>query len=96
VYCEEIKYSLADSWINSKAARLMTYQAARLYHQGQAARDYTNTTKYLTTKATFKVHKRTTITHLESRYVKEHHVERYPRKLFQHYSSKSENNLKLH
>ena len=49
--------------MNLKVARLMIYQAARLYDQGYEAGEYANATKYLTAEAAFKACERVVMTH---------------------------------
>jgi alkylation response protein AidB-like acyl-CoA dehydrogenase len=77
-----IQHHLADSWENLEAARLMVYQAARLYDQGYAGGDYANAAKYLAAEAAFKACERVVMTHGGMEYAKEYHVERYLRGVF--------------
>ena len=71
-----IQHPLADSWMNLEAARLMIYQAAKLYDQG-----YANAGKYLAAEAAFKACERAVMTHRGMGYAKEYHVERYLREV---------------
>lgn len=76
-----IQNPLADSWMNLEAARLMIYQAAKLYDQGYATGEYANAGKYLAAEAAFKACERAVMTHGEMGYAKEYHVERYLREV---------------
>ena len=62
--------------MNLEAARLMIYQAAKLYDQG-----YANAGKYLAAEAAFKACERAVMTHGGMGYAKEYHVERYLREV---------------
>lgn len=42
-----IQFPLADSWVRLEAARLMVYQSARMYDEGDATGEYANSVKYL-------------------------------------------------
>ncbi|KAJ5135352.1 uncharacterized protein N7515_004630 [Penicillium bovifimosum] len=48
-----IQHPLADSWMKLEAARMMIYQAARLYDQGYTDGEYANAGKYLAAEAAF-------------------------------------------
>lgn len=77
-----IQHPLADSWMNLEAARLMIYQAAKLYDQGYASGEYANAAKYLAAEAAFKACERSVLAHGGMGYAKEYHVERYMREVF--------------
>jgi alkylation response protein AidB-like acyl-CoA dehydrogenase len=77
-----IQHPLADSWMNLEAARLMIYQAAKLYDQGHASGEYANAAKYLAAEAAYKACERAVMTHGGMGYAKEYHVERYLREVF--------------
>lgn len=77
-----IQHPLADSWMNLEAARLMVYQAAKLYDRGYASGEYANAAKYLAAEAAFKACERSVLTHGGMGYAKEYHVERYMREVF--------------
>lgn len=79
---KRIQHPLTDSWMNLEAARLMVYQAARLYDQGYSGGDYANAAKYLAAEAAFKASERAIMTHRGIGYAKEYHVERYLREVF--------------
>lgn len=79
---QAIQHPLADSWMNLEAARLMVYQAARLYDQGYSSGEYANSAKYLAAEAAFKACERAVMTHGGMGYAKEYHVERYLREVF--------------
>ncbi|KAM3424571.1 hypothetical protein BST61_g6567 [Cercospora zeina] len=72
-----IQHPLADSWMKLEAARLMTYQAARMYDQGHSTGEYANACKYLAADAAFEAAERAVLTHGGMGYAKEYHVERY-------------------
>ena len=65
-----------------EAARLMIYQAARLYDQGYAGGEYANAGKYLAAEAAFEACERSILAHGGMGYAKEYHVERYLREVF--------------
>ncbi|EER40922.1 acyl-CoA dehydrogenase [Histoplasma capsulatum H143] len=46
-----IQHPLADSWMSLEAARLMVYQAARMYDAGYTSGEYANAAKYLAAEA---------------------------------------------
>jgi alkylation response protein AidB-like acyl-CoA dehydrogenase len=76
-----IQHPLADSWMSLEAARLMIYQAAKLYDQGYEGGEYANAAKYLAAEAAFKACERAVMTHGGMGYAKEYHVERYFREV---------------
>ena len=77
-----IQHPLADSWMKLEAARMMIYQAARLYDQGYTGGEYANAGKYLAAEAAFEGCERAILTHGGMGYAKEYHVERYLREVF--------------
>jgi len=79
---QAIQHPLADSWMNLEAARLMIYQAAKMYDQGYQAGEYANAGKYLAAEAAFKACERAVMVHGGMGYAKEYHVERYLREVF--------------
>ncbi|KAK4494234.1 hypothetical protein PRZ48_014532 [Zasmidium cellare] len=72
-----IAHPLADSWMKLEAARLITYQAARMYDDGYQTGEYANACKYLAADAAFEAAERAVLTHGGMGYAKEYHVERY-------------------
>ena len=72
-----IQHPLADSWMKLEAARLVIYQAARMYDQGYSTGEYANAGKYLAAEAAFEACERAVLTHGGMGYAKEYHVERY-------------------
>lgn len=74
-----IAFPLADSWMKLEAARLMTYQAARMYDDGYQTGEYANACKYLAADAAYEAAERAVLTHGGMGYAKEYHVERYLR-----------------
>jgi alkylation response protein AidB-like acyl-CoA dehydrogenase len=64
-----------------EAARLVIYQAARMYDQGYEAGEYANAAKYLAAEAAFRACERAVMTHGGMGYAKEYHVERYLREI---------------
>jgi alkylation response protein AidB-like acyl-CoA dehydrogenase len=76
-----IQHPLADSWMELEAARLMIYQAARLYDSGYEAGEYANACKYLAAEAAYKACERAVLAHGGMGYAKEYHVERYFREV---------------
>lgn len=72
-----IQHPLAESWIKLESARLLVYQAARLYDQGHTSGEYANAAKYLAAEAAFEACERAVFTHGGMGYAKEYHVERY-------------------
>ena len=72
-----IQHPLAESWMKLEAARLMIYQAARMYDQGYATGEYANASKYLAAEAAFEACERAIMAHGGMGYAKEYHVERY-------------------
>jgi len=76
-----IQHPLADTWMNLEAARLMIYQAAKLYDLGYAGGEYANAAKYLAAEAAYKACERAVMTHGGMGYAKEYHVERYFREV---------------
>ena len=72
-----IQHPLADSWMELEAARLMTFQAAKLYDAGYEAGEYANAAKYLAAEASYKACERAILAHGGMGYAKEYHVERY-------------------
>jgi alkylation response protein AidB-like acyl-CoA dehydrogenase len=79
---QAIQHPLADSWANLEAARLIIYQAAKLYDQGYAAGEYVNAAKYLAAEAAYNACERAVMTHGGMGYANEYHVERYLREVF--------------
>ncbi|KAJ5784265.1 uncharacterized protein N7503_009477 [Penicillium pulvis] len=77
-----IQHPLADSWMKLEAARMMIYQAARLYDQGYTGGEYANAGKYLAAEAAFEACERAILAHGGMGYAKEYHVERYLREVF--------------
>lgn len=78
---QAIQHPLADSWMQLEAARLMVYQAARMYDEGYEAGEYANAAKYLAAEAAFTACERAVMTHGGMGYAKEYHVERYLREI---------------
>lgn len=78
---QAIQHPLADSWMQLEAARLMLYQAARLYDQGYETGEYANAAKYLAAEAAFKACERAVMVHGGMGYAREYHVERYLREV---------------
>ncbi|KAJ9644880.1 uncharacterized protein PV06_04466 [Exophiala oligosperma] len=78
---QAIQHPLADSWMQLEAARLMIYQAARMYDQGYETGEYANAAKYLAAEAAFGACERAVMTHGGMGYAKEYHVERYLREI---------------
>ncbi|KAG4441713.1 hypothetical protein IFR05_002792 [Cadophora sp. M221] len=74
-----IQHPLADSWMKLEAARLVIYQAARMYDQGHSTGEYANAGKFLAAEAAFKACERAVLAHGGMGYAKEYHVERYLR-----------------
>jgi alkylation response protein AidB-like acyl-CoA dehydrogenase len=74
-----IQHPLADSWMSLEAARLVVYQAARMYDAGHATGEYANAAKYLAAEAAFRACERAVMAHGGMGYAKEYHVERYLR-----------------
>jgi len=74
-----IQHPLAECWMNLEAARLVIYQAARLYDEGYGDGEYANAGKYLAAEAAFKAAERAVMSHGGMGYAKECHVERYLR-----------------
>ncbi|TPX11933.1 uncharacterized protein E0L32_007431 [Thyridium curvatum] len=79
---QAIQHPLADSWMQLEAARLMIYQAAKMYDQGYQAGEYANAGKYLAAEAAFRACERAVMCHGGMGYAKEYHVERYLREVF--------------
>lgn len=77
-----IQHPLADSWMQLEAARLMVYQAARMYDGGHATGEYANAAKYLAAESAFQACERAVMAHGGMGYAKEYHVERYLRESF--------------
>lgn len=78
---QAIQHPLADSWMQLEAARLVIYQAARLYDSGYETGEYANAAKYLAAEAAFQACERAVMTHGGMGYAKEYHVERYLREI---------------
>jgi alkylation response protein AidB-like acyl-CoA dehydrogenase len=78
---QAIQHPLADSWMQLEAARLMVYQAARMYDAGYEAGEYANAAKYLAAEAAFTACERAVMTHGGMGYAEEYHVERYLREI---------------
>lgn len=74
---QAIQHPLADSWMKLEAARLVLYQAAKMYDQGHATGEYANAGKYLAAEAAFEACERAVLVHGGMGYAKEYHVERY-------------------
>ncbi|KAK0109869.1 hypothetical protein ONS95_002540 [Cadophora gregata] len=68
--------------MNLEAARLMVYQAARLYDEGYPSGEYANVAKYLAAEAAFTACERAVMAHGGMGYAQEYHVERYMREVF--------------
>ena len=64
-----------------EAARLMVYQAARMYDVGYETGEYANAAKYLAAEAAFTACERAVMTHGGMGYAKDYHVERYLREV---------------
>ncbi|KAK5192311.1 hypothetical protein LTR99_010560 [Exophiala xenobiotica] len=79
---QAIQHPLADSWMQLEAARLMIYQAARMYDAGYESGEYANAAKYMAAEAAFQACERAVMTHGGMGYAKEYHVERYMREIF--------------
>jgi len=77
-----VQHPLAESWMKLEAARMMIYQAARLYDQGYPGGEYANAGKYLAAEAAFEACERAILAHGGMGYAKEYHVERYLREVF--------------
>ncbi|KAK5064495.1 hypothetical protein LTR84_000328 [Exophiala bonariae] len=76
-----VQHPLATSWMELEAARLMIYQAARLYDEGYEAGEYANAAKFLAAEAAYKACERAVLAHGGMGYAKEYHVERYFREV---------------
>ncbi|CAK4034887.1 isovaleryl- dehydrogenase [Lecanosticta acicola] len=74
-----IQHPLADSWMKVESARLMVYQAARMYDNGYQTGEYANACKYLAADAAYEAAERAVMVHGGMGYAKEYHVERYLR-----------------
>ncbi|KAM5343863.1 hypothetical protein ACJ41O_012400 [Fusarium nematophilum] len=74
-----IQHPLAECWMSLESARLMIYQAARLYDEGYPDGEYANAGKYLASEAAFAAAERAVLSHGGMGYAKEYHVERYLR-----------------
>lgn len=74
-----VQHPLAESWIKLEAARLMVYQAARLYDEGYAGGEYANSAKFLAAEAAFEACERAILALGGMGYAKEYHCERYLR-----------------
>lgn len=74
---QAIQHPLADSWMKLESARLMLYQAAKLYDQGYSAGEFANAGKYLAAEAASEACERAVMVHGGMGYAKEYHVERY-------------------
>lgn len=72
-----LQHPLAECWMNLEGARLMIYQAARLYDEGYPDGEYANAGKFLAAEAAFKASERAVLSHGGMGYAKEYHVERY-------------------
>lgn len=79
---QAIQHPLADSWMQLEAARLMIYQAAKMYDAGYETGEYANAAKYLAAEAAFTACERAVMAHGGMGYAKEYHVERYMREVF--------------
>ncbi|OCT47577.1 Acyl-CoA dehydrogenase fadE12 [Cladophialophora carrionii] len=78
---QAIQHPLAESWMELEAARLVIYQAARMYDAGHETGEYANAAKYLAAEAAFRACERAVMTHGGMGYAKEYHVERYLREI---------------
>jgi alkylation response protein AidB-like acyl-CoA dehydrogenase len=78
---QAIQHPLAESWMELEAARLVIYQAARMYDAGYETGEYANAAKYLAAEAAFRACERAVMTHGGMGYAKEYHVERYLREI---------------
>lgn len=76
-----VQHPLAESWMKLEAARLIIYQAARLYDEGYTGGEYANAGKYLAAEAAFEACERSILAHGGMGYAKEYHVERYLREV---------------
>jgi acyl-CoA dehydrogenase len=79
---QAIQHPLADSWMHLEAAKLMTYNAARMYDNGESAGAQCNAAKYLAAEAAFTACERAVMTHGGMGYARDYHVERYLRESF--------------
>jgi len=79
---QAIQHPLADAWMHLEAAKLMTYNAAKMYDNGESAGAYCNTAKYLAAEAAFTACERAVMTHGGMGYARDYHVERYLRESF--------------
>lgn len=64
-------------WMKLEAARLVIYQAARMYDEGYSTGEYANAGKFLAAEAAFEACERAVLAHGGMGYAKEYHVERY-------------------
>ncbi|EXJ95616.1 isovaleryl-CoA dehydrogenase [Capronia coronata CBS 617.96] len=78
---QAVQHPLADSWMQLEAARLVIYQAARMYDAGHETGEYANAAKYLAAEAAFQACERAVMIHGGMGYAKEYHVERYFREI---------------
>ena len=78
---QAIQHPLAESWMELEAARLVIYQAARMYDAGVETGEYANAAKYLAAEAAFRACERAVMAHGGMGYAKEYHVERYLREI---------------
>lgn len=76
-----IAHPLATSWMELEAARLVTYQAGKLYDEGFSSGEYANSAKYLASEAAYKAVERALLTLGGVGYAKEYHIERYLREV---------------
>ncbi|KAF2100464.1 acyl-CoA dehydrogenase domain-containing protein [Rhizodiscina lignyota] len=76
-----IQHPLAESWVELEAARLMIYQAARMYDGGMETGEYANAAKYAAGEAAWRACERAVMAHGGMGYAKEYHVERYLREV---------------
>src|SRR5271156_988138 len=60
---QAIQHPLPDSWMQLEAARLMVYQAARMYDAGYKGGEYANAAKYLAAEAAFTACERAILSH---------------------------------
>jgi alkylation response protein AidB-like acyl-CoA dehydrogenase len=72
-----IQHPLAESWCQLEAARLMVYQAAKLYDRGYMEGEYANAAKYMAAEACYRACERAVLTLGGMGYAREYHVERY-------------------
>lgn len=77
-----VAHPLADAWVRLEAARLMVYQAARMYDEGCETGEYANSVKYLAGETAFRACEVAIKTMGGMGYAREMHVERYMREVW--------------